>query len=178
MKKFLFLLLFILSPTLGLSEIGYKDLKVGMSWDSAEKICGNIPYDEKATYDHTFGVCEKYTKWPYPRVTLHKNDYHCNRCTVQLVSVLAGTYDGVFDKLVTTLTKKYGLPDYYFSANEMEMYNSGTINYLTVLFAEGTVQLYIKKNNTDEVSVSYTTKKVGNEYLSAMKEWSLNMDDF
>ena len=79
MSQFWFFLLLILSPSLGVSEVGYKDLKVGMSWNSAEKICGNIPYDAKAADDDIFGLCPKYSSRPFPKVELLKNDYNCNR---------------------------------------------------------------------------------------------------
>ena len=165
MGKFWLFLLLILSPSLGVSEVGYKDLKIGMSWNSAEKICGEISYY----------LCYKYSSRPFPKVEVYGKAIS----EVDLIVVEVGTYEQHFEKLKAALSKKYGLPDYHFSEEDLELYNARVVKYLIVMFAQGTVMISINPmEDAHIVTVGYHTKKDGKRHLQEQLKGSSNTDDF
>ena len=170
MLSLVFLCILMLTPNISLAQFGYKNLKPGMTVEELKPLCG---------YEYTQWIwtdCENYSKAPYPMVFLYTSSVESME--VHTIAVLVGTYDAVFDNLLKSMTKKYKL-DYQFSDLDLNLYNNGKKERITISFEEGQVLLFVTRiSGEHSVFVTYSTKKQGKTNLDINRPSSLNTNDF
>ena len=170
MLTLIFLCILMLTPNISLAQFGYKDLKPGMTVEELKPLCG---------YEYTQWIwmdCENYSKTPYPKVFVYTSSVESME--VHSIAVLVGTYDAVFDNLRKSMTKKYKL-DYQFSDLDLNLYNNGEKERITISFEEGQVLLFVSRiADEHRVIVTYSTKKQGKTNLDVNRPSSLNTNDF
>lgn len=159
--------LIFLIPTVSFSDVGYKDLRIGMTFEEVELVCQSGEVGSQR--------CPNYSRKPYPIVKVYPN---LETTELGLIIVTVGTYDVVFSDLLASMEKKYK-NDFYFTDQQLELYNKEKSSELYISFENGTVVIMINKTGDfNQVGVIYASKERGRFFLQKHTPNSVNTDDF
>lgn len=163
----MFCFILILIPSVSFSQVGYKELTIGMTFNEVERFCKSGEVGSP--------WCPNYSGEPYPKVRVYPN---LKSSELGLIMVTVGTYDVVFNDLLTSMKRKYKI-DFHYTDQQLELYNSGKRKELYISFEKGQVVLSISRNqNINEVKVIYCSKERGKFFLEKNTPNSVKIDDF
>ena len=190
MKLRFLILLILLFPSVVYSEIGYKDLRIGMKYSDVEDICGKITIiDAKGRKDRK---CPNYSGKPYPYVKLYFDPSCYLGCKanstnkLKIFNVTIGKYDRkVYNKILSSLERKYS-KDYHYSYKQELDFVIGETNLISVSFEKGTVVLTQWKYRSGErgVTIGYHNEEYGRDWVKkygpppVTQTPKINTDDF